>query len=118
EVTVEDLTETQPYPGSTGNMPPSAATPPAASAAASMRAAAPRVELSAENGAVASPMAGAIKTVLVKEGEAVTKGKPLVVLEAMKMENQITAPVDGTVNQVKVKEGDSVQEGQVLVVLK
>jgi biotin carboxyl carrier protein len=62
-------------------------------------------------------MAGAIKGVLVKPGDNVTKGQSLVVLEAMKMENQITAPTDGAVKSVDVKEGDAVQEGHVLLVL-
>ena len=62
-------------------------------------------------------MAGAILTVLVKPGDSVKQGQPLVVLEAMKMENQITAPVAGTVKSVDVKEGESVGEGHVLVVL-
>ncbi len=48
-------------------------------------------------GAVTSPMAGAIKAVLVKEADEVKQGQALIILEAMKMENQITAPVAGTV---------------------
>jgi glutaconyl-CoA decarboxylase len=62
-------------------------------------------------------MAGTIKSVLVKPGDTVKQGQPLVVLEAMKMENQITAPVAGCVKSVDVKAGDSVQESHVLVVL-
>jgi len=62
-------------------------------------------------------MAGTIKSVLVKPGDSVTQGQPLVVLEAMKMENQITAPVPGKVKSVDVKEGDSVQESHILLVL-
>jgi glutaconyl-CoA decarboxylase len=62
-------------------------------------------------------MAGAIKSVLVKQGDSVKQGQSLVILEAMKMENQITAPSAGTVSSVDVAEGDSVTEGQVLVVL-
>ena len=62
-------------------------------------------------------MAGVIRAVLVKLTEQVKSGQPLVVLEAMKMENQITAPVAGTVTRIDVKEGESVAEGHVLVVL-
>lgn len=64
-----------------------------------------------------SPMAGVIKSVLVKQADHVKRGQPLVVLEAMKMESQITAPADGTVQRVEVAEGDSVREGHVLLVL-
>ena len=62
-------------------------------------------------------MAGVIRAVLVKLTEQVKSGQPLVILEAMKMENQITAPVAGTVTRIDVKEGESVAEGHVLVVL-
>ena len=62
-------------------------------------------------------MAGTIKSVLVKHGDSVKQGQPLVVLEAMKMENQITAPVAGRVKSVDVKEGESVQESHILLVL-
>jgi glutaconyl-CoA decarboxylase len=74
----------------------------------------PKLPISA--GAVTSPMAGSVKSVLVQEGDDVKAGQPLVILDAMKMENQITAPVAGTVKSVEVKEGQSVQEGHVLVV--
>lgn len=68
-------------------------------------------------GAVLSPMAGQVKSVLIKEGDAVQAGQPLVILDAMKMENKITAPQAGKVASVEVKEGQSVQEGQVLLAL-
>ena len=62
-------------------------------------------------------MAGTVKSILVKQGEEVAAGKALVILEAMKMENQITASIGGTVKQINVAEGAAVQEGQVLVVI-
>ncbi len=62
-------------------------------------------------------MAGVIKAVLVKPADEVKQGQALIILEAMKMENQITAPVAGRIKQVDVKEGDSVQEGHVLLVV-
>ena len=52
-------------------------------------------------------MAGAIKSIKVEVGTSVTQGQTLIVLEAMKMENQITAPTAGTVKSIEVKEGDS-----------
>ncbi|MDR2202597.1 MAG: biotin/lipoyl-binding protein [Clostridiales bacterium] len=66
---------------------------------------------------VPSPMPGLILKVAVPEGSAVKKGDKLVVLEAMKMENDIVAPADGAVN-FAVKSGDSVETGDVLCVIK
>jgi biotin carboxyl carrier protein len=62
-------------------------------------------------------MAGVVLEVLVEVGVKVEKGEPLVVLEAMKMENRVSATVSGTVKSVEVAKGDSVLEGHVLVVL-
>lgn len=115
DVTVEDMTEAEAYPTSAEALrpPPSATVPlqPAPSAAAA------RPQLPVDAGAVTCPMAGSIKSILVKPGDQVKQGQPLVILEAMKMENQITAPMAGTVQRVDVKEGDSVKESHVLLVL-
>jgi acetyl-CoA/propionyl-CoA carboxylase biotin carboxyl carrier protein len=62
-------------------------------------------------------MQGTIVKVLVEVGAAVEVGQPVVVLEAMKMENQIQAEVAGTVSQVKVAPGDTVGAGDVVVVI-
>ena len=67
--------------------------------------------------AVNAPMPGNILKVNVKEGEAVKSGTVLVVLEAMKMENEIMAPKDGTVTQVLVSKGSTVDTGAPLVVI-
>ena len=56
--------------------------------------------------------------VLIKEGDKVSKGDTLVVLEVMKMENEIKAPSDGVVAQVPVSTGTQVKAGQLLVKLK
>lgn len=66
---------------------------------------------------VASPMPGKILKVAVSVGASVNAGDLLVVLEAMKMENEIQAGSGGTVKEVRVKEGDSVNTGDVLVVV-
>lgn len=58
-----------------------------------------------------SPLPGTIIEVCVKEGQAVKKGQKIVVLEAMKMENEIQAESDGTVTALMVKNGDTVLEG-------
>lgn len=64
---------------------------------------------------VNAPMPGKILKVNVAAGAAVKKGDVLVVLEAMKMENEICAPQDGTVATVECAAGDSVESGKVLV---
>jgi len=65
-----------------------------------------------------APMPGVVLKILVKEGDAVTKGKPLLILEAMKMEHQIVAPRDGTVAAIHCREGELVQPGIDLVEIK
>ncbi len=62
-----------------------------------------------------APMPGLIVDIRVQPGQAVLKGDPLLVLEAMKMENILKAPADGTVSGLKVSLRDNVQKGQVLV---
>jgi biotin carboxyl carrier protein len=66
---------------------------------------------------VAAPMPGTILSILVKQGEAVTKGQTLLILEAMKMENKIKSGADGVVALIAVKEGETVNTGQVLIQL-
>jgi acetyl/propionyl-CoA carboxylase alpha subunit len=62
-----------------------------------------------------APMPGLIVDIRVEPGQAVKKGDPLLVLEAMKMENILKAPADGIVGGIKVNLRDNVQKGQVLV---
>jgi len=62
-----------------------------------------------------APMPGLIVDIRVQPGQAVQKGDPLLVLEAMKMENILKAPADGVVSSVKVELRANVQKGQVLV---
>ena len=62
-----------------------------------------------------APMPGLIVDIRVQPGQAVQKGYPLLVLEAMKMENILKAPADGIVSGLKVSLRDNVQKGQVLV---
>ena len=66
---------------------------------------------------VNSPLPGTILAIKVTEGDAVTRGQTLVVLEAMKMENEIPSPADGKVSSIKVKKGGSVSTGDLLLVL-
>ncbi len=66
---------------------------------------------------VSAPMPGKVVRVLVKKGEAVRARQPLVVVEAMKMENELRAARDGTVADVQAREGQSVDAGALLVVV-
>ena len=66
---------------------------------------------------VTTPLPGTILDVFVNVGDTVKAGQTVVLLEAMKMENNIEADVAGTVKEVKVRKGDSVLEGDVLVVI-
>ena len=63
---------------------------------------------------VTAPMPGTILDVKASSGQSVSKGDVIMVLEAMKMENDIVAPCDGTVTSIVVKKGDSVQSGDTL----
>jgi acetyl-CoA/propionyl-CoA carboxylase biotin carboxyl carrier protein len=69
------------------------------------------------SGKIAVPMQGTIVKVLVEVGQAVEAGQSVVVLEAMKMENQIEADKSGTVKAINVKPGDTVGAGDVVVVI-
>jgi 3-methylcrotonyl-CoA carboxylase alpha subunit len=67
------------------------------------------------HGGLAAPMNGTMVGVLVEAGQTVTKGQPLVIMEAMKMEHTIKAPSDGTIDEVYFKEGDMVDGGAELL---
>lgn len=95
--------------------PAAAATTPAPAAAA-----APAPAAKGEAGAgtpVNAPLPGVVTKVLVSAGQAVKKGDTVIVLEAMKMENNITAECDGNVTGVCVAAGDSVMEGTTLITI-
>lgn len=93
---------------------PAAAPAPAAVPAA---AACPVAVPSAAGEAVKSPMPGNILKIAVCQGQQVAEGDVLIVLEAMKMENEIVAPKAGTVAQILVSQGAVVETGAVLAVL-
>ena len=101
-----------------GAAPVAAPAAPAAPKAPAAPAAAPKAAAPAgAAGAVTvkAPMPGNILDVKVKAGASVKAGDVLVILEAMKMENEILAPQDGTVASVNVNKGDTVNSGDVLV---
>ncbi len=96
---------------------PAAPAAPAAAAPAPAAAPAAAPAVTAVGDPVNSPMPGTILRVEVTEGTAVKEGQLLVVLEAMKMENEILAPRNGTVSQVVVQKGSHVETGSPLIVL-
>lgn len=102
EVELEELTGAAPAPISA----------PAASAAAPAPAAAP-----AAGEQITAPMPGTILAVNVSAGQAVKKGEVLMILEAMKMENEIMCPRDGVVASVHTSKGSAVESGALLCVL-
>lgn len=105
EVVVEEV-------GATASAAPVVAAPvQAAPVAAAPKAAAP-----ANGEKVLSPFPGLIKGLLVAEGASVKKDQPILVLEAMKMDNEITAPCDGTVH-FQVAKGVNVESDAVLAVI-
>ena len=64
-----------------------------------------------------APIPGTIIRYLVKEGDEIKEGKTVVVLEAMKMENEIVAPVSGKIKAINFKPGDKVPGGAVLAII-
>ena len=98
--------------------PAPAAAPVAAAPAAAPVAAAPAAPVNLAAGeTVAAPMPGNILRVDVNQGDVVKSGQVLVILEAMKMENEIVAPKDGTVAQVVTSKGAVVDTGAPLVII-
>jgi propionyl-CoA carboxylase alpha chain len=71
----------------------------------------------APSGSLLAPMPGLVLRVLADVGSAVTAGQPLLVLEAMKMEQTVTAPADGVLAELRAKAGDQVSTGQILAVV-
>ena len=82
-----------------------------------LRQAAPRQGHASGQAIVNAPMPGLVKSVAVAEGDHIHKGQKLVVLEAMKMENEINAPRDGVVVTVHVSQGTTIEAGKPLVTL-
>jgi acetyl-CoA carboxylase biotin carboxyl carrier protein len=66
---------------------------------------------------VQAEMVANVWKIVVAQGDAVSAGDPLVILESMKMEIPVESPVDGTVTEVRVQEGGVVQEGDVIAVV-
>lgn len=97
--------------------PASVAAPAAAPVAAPAAPAAPAVSGNAGSIVVSAPMPGKILNVKANVGASVKKGDVVLILEAMKMENEVVAPEDGTIASINVAAGDSVEAGDTLATL-
>lgn len=122
EVDVEELGTAAPAaPVTPAPAPVAAASPaptpaPAASAASAATQAAPKGPIPDSAVVVKAPMPGKISAIKQENG-SVTRGSVILVLEAMKMQNDIPAPQDGTLTEVRVAVGDNVKTGDVLAVI-
>jgi glutaconyl-CoA decarboxylase len=96
---------------------PVVAAPVAAAPVVAVPAATVPVAVSANATVIKAPMPGKITSVDAKVGQAVKKGDLILVLEAMKMQNEISATVDGTISDIRVTAGANVKTGEVMVVL-
>ena len=97
-------------PESVPKPPPQKSTGPSAASAPAQAA-----ELSA--GSVIAPMPGQVKSIFVREGDKVTAGQKLLIMEEMKLENKLPATRDGIVKQILVRDGDIVSQGQELIII-
>ena len=84
---------------------------------ATARTSSPAATASASAGNIKSPLPGVVLDVMVQVGAAVKTGQRLMILEAMKMENNIDSDRDGTVREIRARKGDSVLEGDVLITI-
>lgn len=97
---------------------PAASTPAAAETPAPEEKAAPAAPVApASADAMASPMPGTILKLLVNVGDSVSENQPLMILEAMKMENEIVASQAGTVSAIHVSQGQTVNAGDGLITI-
>ncbi|SRR5574344_301962 len=93
------------------------ATPPAPKAAAATTTVPPAQTAPAGTTQVKSPLPGTVLDVFVRQGDKVKAGQHIILLEAMKMENNIDAPKDGTIASISVQRNDSVMEGDLLLTI-
>ena len=114
QVEVEEIKEAKAAPAAKAAAPAAKAAAPAPVAAAAPAAA----EVGAGDTPVTAPMPGKIIKVVAEAGKAVKKGEVLMILEAMKMQNEITAPVDGTVKSINAAADQGVKGGDILAVIK
>lgn len=120
EVLVEEILENNPQVTTSTPQPkpemPAPPTPPSTSGPSTGKAA--PAPAKGEGESVVSPLPGVILSINVKVGDQVTAGQTVIILEAMKMENEIPAPITGTVTSILVSKGQTVNTNDVLLTIK
>ncbi len=119
EVEVDEITEGAVQTAAPKSRPAPAAksAAPAAKAPVAPAAKVEEAPVSAGQEVIDAPMPGNIWKVLVSEGDTVKEGQALIILEAMKMENELVSPKDGIVSKILTSEGTSVDTGDKLVII-
>ena len=97
--------------------PVAAAAPAPVAAAPAPVAAAPAPVAAAGDTTMTAPMPGSVSKIVAKEGQTVKKGDVIIMLEAMKMQNEMASPVAGTVKSIAVSVGESVKPGQIMAII-
>ena len=96
---------------------PVAAAPAPVAAAPAPVAAAPAPVAAAGDTTMTAPMPGSVSKIVAKEGQTVKKGDVIIMLEAMKMQNEMASPVAGVVKSINVSVGESVKPGQIMAII-
>ncbi|CUH93985.1 hypothetical protein P22_0047 [Propionispora sp. 2/2-37] len=112
EVEVEEVKAAAPAPAAKPAAKPAAASAPAAPVAAPAPA-----QVGAGDTAVSAPMPGKVVKIVAQAGQKVKKGDVVLILEAMKMQNEISAPADGTIKSINVAAGQGVKIGEIMAVI-
>ena len=97
--------------------PVAAAAPAPVAAAPAPVAAAPAPVAAAGDTTMNAPMPGSVSKIVAKEGQTVKKGDVIIMLEAMKMQNEMASPVAGVVKSINVAVGESVKPGQIMAII-
>ena len=97
--------------------PVAAAAPAPVAAAPAPVAAAPAPVAAAGDTTMTAPMPGSVSKIVAKEGQTVKKGDVIIMLEAMKMQNEMASPVAGVVKSINVSVGESVKPGQIMAII-
>ncbi len=117
EVDVEEVGGVQSAPRPSAPMRPASTSAPKAAPTPTPAPKAAPAEVPAGAATVSAPMPGTVLDIKVSEGDTVADGQVLMILEAMKMENEIMAPTGGTISSIHVNKGASVNSGDVMIVI-
>ena len=98
-------------------LPESVPTPPSKQVPGPSASSTPTPTSMSSPNSVIAPMPGQIKSIFVREGDKVTTGQKLLIMEAMKLENKLPATRDGVIKKILVRDGDIVSQGQELIII-